>query len=184
MTDAELVLLDFALERISLGQAFRIQGPLHNATVGMHEKYSGEMLNEIINIVIYRPDAIRNLLLAEGYTKCEDHATHLDILTDRGKKAKELGGHLQYKEWEAKEKKSLRIENIPKKYWYFYEPAKTIINWLIAAALVGVGVTIGRLTAPQNNIPIKNSAETTTAVLKPANTQPKKDSVSHIKSPH
>jgi hypothetical protein len=135
VSKAELILLDIALSKIQIGQAFRIQGPLHNALVGLHDSYSSELIDEMNKILISSPDIIRNLLLEEDYTKCIDHSTHQDILTEKGKQAKKLGGHEQYKEWEKREKKNKDFEEFPKKKWHIYEPVKYIIffglGWLV-----------------------------------------------------
>jgi hypothetical protein len=162
MTEAENILVDIALTNIKVGQSFRIQGPLTNASIGVYDKYSADIAKEITAILTLSPDKIRNILLEEEYTKCIEPSTHLDILEPKGKKAKELGGHLKYKEWELKESKRKNVEDFPKKKWYIYEPIRIVVAVLITAPITfGVGYWLGQKQAPKNTTTTHQSIRVT-----------------------
>lgn len=154
MTDAELFLVDYALQHIAVGLPFRIRGALYNAQIGIQDKYPKETYDEIVRLVLYQDQTIRNLLLEEEYTRCIDPPTQQDILSDKGKIAKQKGGHRQYIEWEQAEKRRKDIEEWPKRHPFIFEPLKSVTNWIIGAILAAIfgagGYLIGRHSVLRN----------------------------------
>jgi hypothetical protein len=156
VSEAELILLDFALSKAPIGNTFRVNGLLHNASIGLQERYSEETVQEINQILVSRSDVIRSLLLTEEYIEVVESSTHLDKLRPEGKKAKELGGHKQYIDWEQRENKRKKFEEFPKRKWPIYDLLK------IAIPLV-IGWIIGHYSCQQSS---KN-------ISAPTNTHPK-----------
>jgi hypothetical protein len=135
MTEAELYLIDLCLSRAQIGVPFRVHGLLHNATVGIHDKFSEGTVKQIIWSVQNSPDSIRNLLLSLEYTRVVEPSTHQDILDTKGVQAKKEGGHFQYLEWERKKVKKEGFENFPKSKWWIYEPLKWIFFLIVGVML-------------------------------------------------
>jgi hypothetical protein len=168
MTEEEKILLDIALPKIPRGKPFRIQGALHNALVGLADKYPQAQFQRLADIVTFSPDSIRDILLAEGYTKVIENSTHLDQLTEKGEQAQNCGGHEQYKEWERHQQVKQNIEDFPKKNWFIYEPLKYLLP------LIG-GWLIGHYTcnSPKNNEKANNQQIDTIRQTIPSPSSPK-----------
>jgi hypothetical protein len=168
VSEPELILLDFALAKAPIGNTFRVHGLLYNASVGLQERYSEEIVKEVNRILISRSDAIRNLLLTEEYIEVVDPSTHLDKLTPTGKKAKELGGHKQYLEWEVKDIRRKNIEEWPKKKWYLYDPIKYLFFFALGWVLNYLICTV-----PIKNENRQNQNQDTIKQTKPSQPLPK-----------
>jgi hypothetical protein len=100
-TEAQIVLIDIALKKYRVGHAIPIQSVLHNAMIGIHDKYPQELANQINEIYIRGGNEIRDILLEEKYTTCVDRNKQFDILTEKGEDAKREGGHKEYLAWKA-----------------------------------------------------------------------------------
>lgn len=177
MTEAELILLDIALSKIQIGQAFRIQGPLHNALIGLHDSYSPELIDEMNKILIGSPDIIRNLLLEEDYTKCINHSTHQDILTDKGNLAKNLGGHEKYKEWEDKQNRKKNFEEFPKRKWLLYDAGKILFGLILGMLITNYVCNRSKSNNEPTNTPKKDSIQKITPSQSSPTLSGKKDSL-------
>jgi len=141
MTKEELIIADLILKKMPFNQAVNfhpfVEGQLnmeaHNLDVEVR-----------LNLQSINTRRIRTFLLEEGYIDPVNHVIPSDKLNEKGKQARDLGGHAQYKEWEKKKKRKERIEDFPKKKWYYYEPVR-IIAGVIIGLLIGYawGVYIG-----------------------------------------
>ncbi len=91
------------------------------------DNYTQEELISLINIYTATNDQIREFLLKERYIEPKNSSIHQDILTEKGEKANQLGGHLKYVEWAKKEARKKKIEDFPKKWWFVYDPIKGVV---------------------------------------------------------
>lgn len=137
-----LLLADVVLEKYPY-QPMHSLAMIPHIMSGQQGKFDNETFNTLAQFAYSNSSAIRDFLLKEGYLKCIDWRNPTDELTEKGKLAKEKGGHVKYKVWEAEEERKKRIEDFPKKKWYIYEPSKIIAGLLIAAAFSGIGYIIG-----------------------------------------
>jgi len=129
MPDYTQILADIALQGISINTPFRIQGPLYNVALKLEGKYTSDEVTEMAMITINRPAQIESFLLQQKYIEIIDPSTHLLKLTEKGEKAKDLGGHQQYLDWKIKEDKKNKWAEFPKRYWYWVSLATLVIGW-------------------------------------------------------
>jgi len=134
MTEAELILADIILLKIEPKTPFRMQRYLHNITIGLHDTQPENIYKEISQIVISNSSVIEDFLRTNGYIKFTDIPTHQYILTDEGEEAQKQGGHQQYLDWVAREKRKKGFEDFPKKKWHIYEPIKWAVFGLLTFA--------------------------------------------------
>lgn len=111
MTEAELTLVDLALEKIPINTEFSMRGALHNVLLGKHDWYSEELINEMNQILISRSSVIRDYLLKEKYITSTNPGLQKDILLEKGEIAKREGGIGGYKRWEEEENKKKANES-------------------------------------------------------------------------
>lgn len=137
-----LLLVDLVLEKYPYQPIHTLAWIPHIMT-GQQEKFDNQTFTTLIELLRTDSRKIRDFLLKEDYLKCIDWRNPTDELTDKGKLAKEKGGHSNYKEWEAEQKRKKKIEDFPKKTWYLYEPAKIIIGILITGLFSWISYTIG-----------------------------------------
>lgn len=125
MTEAEYIVADILLLNMPDHVAFSVIGFMGgNILIGIHDKYSPQLVQEIISIVQGRSDSVRKFLLREKYLQIINHTIPHDMMTDKGLKARELGGHKQYLQYEAnlaaqakeQEKKEFNI-SWPQRHW-------------------------------------------------------------------
>jgi|GEM_PF-5080025 len=74
---------------------------------------------------------IVNFLKDEDYITPVNHSIPSYLLNAKGRKAKELGGHNQYKEWETRESKKKNFEEFPKRQWHLYDIGKILFGILL-----------------------------------------------------
>jgi len=161
MTEAESIVADIIIEKCPERLQFSLSGFMSgNLLLGKQDIYEEEIYKEIVQIVNSRNSVIRTFLLKEEYFETTNHSIPYDILTKKGEKAKELGGHKNYKEWEAEQERKKAIEDFPKKKWYISEPLKYLISLII-------GVLIGHFTCNKNNAQSNNQATQKTKTDQP-----------------
>ncbi len=155
LTEAQYIFADLILlkippyKRISL-YSFMRSGDL---LAGVYEKYTIETAQEISALAIGKNMIFRDFLLQEKYIEIVEHSVPYDMLTEKGIKAKNLGGHKQYLAWEAEEKKKDEKGEFPKKRIILYDFIK-MITPLILGILIGrygCNAPIKNNNAPQNN---------------------------------
>lgn len=145
MTSAEIIVINLVLEKCPERTPINLLSFMSSSLLaGKYQLYSSEIIREITDLINNKPDIIRKYLLKEKYFDTVKPNIPRDILNDKGEKAKELGGHEKYKEWEVEEKRKKRIEDFPKNKWYWYDPLKIIVTLLI-------GMLIGHFTCQNNN---------------------------------
>ncbi len=137
MTEAEYNVADILLLKMPDHVAFSVVGFMGgNILLGLHDKYSPEMIQEIGAIMQSGNDSVRKFLLREKYLEIIDHKIPHDMLTDKGLKARELGGHKQYQAWEQEEERKRNFENLPKKHWLPYDIVKFSLGLLIGSLII------------------------------------------------
>jgi len=166
MTQAELILADIILLKIEPKTPFRMQRYLHNITIGLHDTQPENIYKEICQIVISNSSVIEDFLRTNGYIKFTDIPTRQYILTDEGEEAQRQGGHQQYLDWVAREKRKKGFEDFPKKKWHIYEPVK----WLL---LLLAGIAIERyLLKGCGQDKFQDTGKTTEQTISPQATKP------------
>lgn len=105
-----------------------------NLLIGKDPHYSEEFIREMRDDIM-RSNSPFVFLLDEGYLRVENYTIGSHILTEKGKKAKNLGGINAYKSWESEEERKKRFEEFPKKKWHIYDAAKWLIFFIIGAAV-------------------------------------------------
>ena len=100
-----------------------------------NDNFDSDTFPRLAQICNGYPTGPRDFLLDEDYLECVNSNIPTDKLTEKGKKAKDLGGHLKYKEWETEEKRKKRIEDFPKRRWWIYEPLKAIAILILTNGL-------------------------------------------------
>jgi|GEM_PF-4260743 len=129
MTEAELILADILLLKFPAGRQIDTV-----AFMGSHlfedqrEHLSRPVLDEIAKIITSRSDVIRTFLIKERYIEVVNYMTPWDAITEKGEKAKALGGHKKYVLWDAKRKK--------------YKKWKEIAFWILFAASLVSGIDV------------------------------------------
>lgn len=135
MTEAEYILADIVLLKFPVNQPFTTAGLYHHILVGIQDKYSHAIYEEIKYLVVSSNDSTRQFLLREHYIDVVDYRLPKDKLTEKGEKAQKLGGHKQYQEWEAAETKKKSFQEFPKKQWHLYDLLKIIIGIIITSSI-------------------------------------------------
>lgn len=125
-----LLLVDIVLEKYPYQPIHSLAWMPHIMS-GQQGKLDTETFTSLIEFLRTNSSTIRDFLLKEGYLKCVDWRNPTDELTDKGKLAKEKGGHTKYKEWEEKEEKKSALQEFPKKKWYLYEPIKWAVFFML-----------------------------------------------------
>ncbi len=144
--------------------------------VGMYDKYSPEVRKELIRLTQNDKGVIRRFLLTEKYIDVHDHKFPKDILNLKGEKAKKLGGHKQYKEWEIKEEKRKNIENFPKKNWILYDAGK-ILGGILLGILINQFICHTTKSDQPTNTPNKDTIQKPTTSPPAPKVSGKKDSL-------
>src|SRR5689334_5686844 len=128
LTDDELLLADTFLSQQFPGRSFSMYSTFPNVLAEFRNDTDTDRYQRLSKLVhetqVWRQ--IRNFLSEEEYIIETNRLVPEDKLTDKGKKARDLGGHKAYLAWEETERKKKNIEDFPKKKWYIYEPAKAI----------------------------------------------------------
>lgn len=140
-----LLTVDLVLEKYPYQPIHTLAWIPHIMT-GEREKLDNITFTTLIELIRTDSRTIRNFLLKEGYLKCIDWRNPTDELTDKGKLAKEKGGHAKYKEWEAEQERKKRIEDFPKKKWIIYEPLKYVV-----LLFIGMGINQWICHTKENN---------------------------------
>lgn len=141
-----LLLVDVVLEKYPY-QPMHSLAMIQHIMSGQQQKFDNETFNTLAQFAYSNSKTIRDFLLKEGYLKCIDWRIPTDELTDKGRLAKEKGGHAKFKEWEAEEARKAAFEDFPKKKWHIYEPLKSIFIFLLGAALTKFACS----TSKENN---------------------------------
>jgi len=141
MTEAQLVLADLILMKLPVGRHLDIIGFMGpHLFDGRQDQFQQPILYEINNIIASKSDVIRAFLLKEKYISVVNHMVPWDMITDKGYKAQELGGHNQYKEWERNEINKIKREqnkiNWPQKNWWVILLLSAIIFPLITGLIL------------------------------------------------
>lgn len=136
MSEEELALADLIIEKCPIKNQFSVSGFMNsNILVSKRDVYGEELYFKIATLANSRSSSVRTFLLQQKYLETTNHSIPYDILSDKGEKARELGGHENYKKWEAEQERLKKIQDFPKNKWFIYEPLKyilpLIIGWLI-----------------------------------------------------
>jgi hypothetical protein len=127
MTEAQLILADLVLLKLPVGRQLDVVG-----FAGSHlfegKQIPQPLLDEINKIISSRSDVIRTFLLKEKYIETVNYMASWDVITDKGHKAQELGGHSQYLIWDTKRKK--------------YKKWKEVAFWILFIASVAAGADV------------------------------------------
>lgn len=137
MTEAELILADLVLLKLPVNREFTQRGAYNGVLLGKQDDYDQDTLAKMNNVLTSENSIIIDFLLKEKYINCTNQMHGRFMLSDEGEEAQRQGGHKQYLEWAAIEKRKKEFEEFPKKKWHIYEP----IKWLLF--LVG-GIAIER----------------------------------------
>ena len=158
MTEVAYIAADIALLAIPSNVAFSFYGFVGgNILTGIHDKYSPERIQEIQQIFISRYGIIRKFLLDEKYIEVVNYSIPQDVLTDKGKKAQELGGHKEYKAWEAEQvqeaaNEKRRQEKLLERTW----PERNW-KWMLAMSAiifpVGTGILLEAIRKEPTHLP-------------------------------
>ena len=106
MTKAEISLGDLIIKKCPLRTAFSMSGFMSsNILMGMHDVWGEELYQEVDNLANSRNGAIRTFLLTQDYFEIINHSIPYDMLTPKGEKARELGGHNEYLIWKEQQDK-------------------------------------------------------------------------------
>ena len=153
----ELVLVDMVLAKLPYQQAINILPFIDGLP-----RSGNFQFEEDVRLKIYDVNAriIRTFLLEQGYTEPVNHSIPSDKLIEKGKKAKELGGHEKYLEWVRKEEvakeKREREQNrisFPQRYWWLF----AVGGWII-----GVWTDIGKEALKRKIWPESNQSQPST----------------------
>jgi uncharacterized protein (UPF0297 family) len=131
MTEAEYIVADLILLKCPINQPFRLLGLSNNLLQGKNDLYQQDTFDEMVQVMLYRIDTVRQFFLREKYIKVIDWSTHLDQLTEEGELAQKLGGHKKYQEYLIEQARLKNIEDFPKKKWFIYEPIRIIAGFII-----------------------------------------------------
>ena len=126
---------DLVLQKMPTDVQININGFIGgNLLVGVQDNYSPELYVEMVQLFQQRNSDIRKFLIDEEYVETIDHTIQRDKITKKGRKARGLGGHEAYKEWEAEETaKSIKEEKkltFAQKNWHWIAFVTLISGWV------------------------------------------------------
>lgn len=171
MTEAELILADLVLMKLPVGRQLEINGFMGpHLFEGKQDKIPQRTTEEISKIIALRSDAIRTFLLKEKYITTVNYMIPWDVMTDKGEKAQELGGHEKYLDWENKKNTIKKIKNCA--FWATFGLA-----FLSALYTVLGYYSNGEKTSSQpSRTPLKTQPQSPILQKQQTPTQPSKDS--------
>jgi hypothetical protein len=126
LTKAHYNVADVVLLSMPLKTPINIPAYMQSVLAGKQDGYSPDLFSKMQGIAISRDSSIRTFLLIQGYTETIDHTIQRDMLTPKGEKARELGGHEAYKAYETKQKNKELWLNFPKRFWWLL----LIVGWV------------------------------------------------------
>jgi hypothetical protein len=129
-TTAFFTIVDALLETSPVHSSFNLAGRIGGEILmNKRDSLSQQMNEEINNLFTTKADKIFEFVLSEKYFRIDNQATKYVVMTEKGERAKELGGHEAYlksikdaediisKEQNRKERNKKLIE-WPQKHWY------------------------------------------------------------------
>jgi hypothetical protein len=134
MTEAELILVDLAILKISINTEFSCQGILTNILVGKQDDYPPDVISAMNNILISHSSVVRDFLLKEKYITSTNSSIQRDILTEKGEIAQRVGGHEGYQKW--KSEKNVKDEEKKREETKIKWPQRNWLPLLLFTAIV------------------------------------------------
>jgi hypothetical protein len=126
LDEAALFIADVVLEKCLKHRQFNLGAYFGGHLLdGKRDSLSEEMNLKINDALLYKVGHIQEFLMDEKYFRIENQTIGYVVLTEKGEKAKELGGHEKYKSWERKQNRKEWWVNAPKQFWWLL----LIVGW-------------------------------------------------------
>src|SRR5436190_1363964 len=129
ITDDELIVVDLILKRIPYGAAVNYTGFMNNLlTADQYQELGEEKYNKALQVLqTMRDRHFVSFMREQKYIEIVNQSIPSYTLTDRGKEARDKGGHAKFIKWQEEqaailaardeqEKKEQRKINWPQKY--------------------------------------------------------------------
>ncbi len=168
MTDeAFQIAVDAVIRKAPLHTSFGLYAFMSSNLIDGNSNLTQEIRGQVMYILLHRDQDVFNFLLKEKYFRIENQSTKYVVMTDKGEKAKELGGHQAYLSWEADVKAAEQIEkerldklqrkiNWPQKNWWVL----LILSAIIFPIITGLILEARRNKTSPNIPPIPRTIDT------------------------
>jgi hypothetical protein len=156
INDDKLIIVDLILRRMPYGEAVTISGGFWSSL--LHDKYQelgdGNYYKAVQVLQDRNYREIKSFLLEQGYIETENHLIPSYKLIDKGKDARDKGGHAAYVKWQNEEaalfeaqverdRKEQRKINWPQKYWWVVLLIGCVVS-VVATILITDAINLGK----------------------------------------
>jgi predicted transcriptional regulator len=131
LTPDEIIVADLIISKLLKNEGRNLHGMIHS----LADNRSDLQSNSNIQFILSESRSYRSIiekLLDKDFLTVKDGVQYY-ALTDKGVKAKELGGINNYLDWERKETDILKFENFPRKKWLLFELMKGVFLIILGA---------------------------------------------------
>lgn len=137
MSKEEYILADLCLQKMTYNLPVNFYPFFRNLLTNVErDTYGDEVYLKLMDIVIHsKLSDIRNFLLEQGYIVCVDSSLPKDKLVEKGKEAKDAGGHEKYLIELRRRKNEERKLSWPQRNWHWVALI-TLVFTLVGEAIL------------------------------------------------